>query len=75
MVNSFRHFKALMRKNFILWWRTPICSTFELLVPIVMMSVLWIIRLQVPSTSVNQEGLYSKKYPAYRALTNVDDAY
>jgi len=75
MKNCLRHFKALMRKNFLLWWRTPICSTFELLVPIVMMSVLWIIRVQVPSTSVDQEGLTSKKYTTFRAFTNVDDAY
>ena len=75
MANCCRHFKALMRKNFMLWWRTPICSTFELLVPIVMMTILWVIRLQVPSTSVDQDGLYSKKYTTYRGFDNVDGAY
>ena len=75
MANCFRHFKALMRKNFMLWWRTPICSTFELLVPIVMMTILWVIRLQVPSTSVDKDGLYSKKYTTFRGFNNVDGAY
>ncbi len=50
---GFRHFKALMRKNFILWWRTPGCSAFEILAPMVLMAVLWIIRLQIATTSVD----------------------
>ncbi len=51
--SGFRHFKALMRKNFILWWRTPGCSAFEILAPMVLMAVLWIIRLQIPKTEVD----------------------
>ena len=64
-----------MRKNFILWWRTPACSIFEILAPIALMAILWIIRLQVPSTSVTQEGLYSKKYTTFKGINNVDGVY
>ncbi len=75
MTNCFRHFGALMRKNFILWWRTPACSIFEILAPIVLMAVLWIIRLQVPSTSVTQDGLYSKKHATFKGANNVNGTY
>ena len=50
MTKCFRHFKALMRKNLILWWRTPGCSAFEIIAPILLMAALWAIRLQVPTT-------------------------
>ena len=69
MPKCFRHFKALMRKNFILWWRTPGCSLFEILAPILLMAVLWVIRVQVPTTNVNKEGMFSKKYFTYPGLT------
>ena len=42
--NCYRHFKALMRKNFINWWRTPGCTIFELLAPIILMVALTLIR-------------------------------
>ena len=61
MAKCTRHFKALMKKNFILWWRTPACSAAELLIPILMMVVLTIIRLQVPKLDVDQEGMLDKK--------------
>ena len=60
MTNCFRHFRALFKKNGLLWIRTPCCSAFEILAPMVMMIVLWIIRLQVPTTSVDVEGMLSK---------------
>ena len=69
MPSCIRHFKALMRKNFILWWRTPGCSLFEILAPILLMAVLWAIRVQVPTTDVNKEGMFSKKYLTYPGLT------
>ena len=63
--NCCRHFKALMRKNFILWYRSPGCSTFEILAPVFMMIALTLIRLQVPTTPVDQEGMFKKKYFVY----------
>ena len=58
-----RHFNALMRKNFILWWRMPGCAAFELLAPIVLMIVLTIIRNKVPTVPTDQAGMLSKKAP------------
>ena len=68
MTYCFRHFRALMRKNFILWWRTPGCSLFEILAPILLMAVLWVIRVQVPTTSVDKDGQFSKKFMTYTGL-------
>ena len=45
MAKCFRHFKALMRKNWIVWYRNPGCAAFEVLAPCILMAVLWIIRL------------------------------
>ena len=53
MTKCFRHFRALMRKNFILWGRTYFCSCFEIVTPIVLMLVLLIIRNYVPYLSVD----------------------
>ena len=61
----FRHFKALMRKNFILWYRMPACSAFELLAPIIMMIALTIIRMQIPVLSTDQAGMFKKKWVVY----------
>ena len=63
--NCFRHFKALMRKNFILWFRTPGCSIFEILAPVILMVALTLIRMQIPTASVDQEGMFKKKYIVY----------
>ena len=60
MVKCFRHFKALMRKNFILWYRTPLCSAFEIIIPVLLMCGLSWIRSKVPSTSVDQAGMLKK---------------
>ena len=55
--NCSRHFNALMRKNMIIWWRSPMCSAFELLAPIILMVALTIIRMQVPVTLTDQAGM------------------
>lgn len=62
---SFRHFKALTRKNFILWWRSPLCSLFEIVAPIILMVALTVIRMQVPTTKVDQEGMLKKKFAVF----------
>jgi len=36
----------------------------EILTPILLMVVLWVIRLQIPTTNVDSAGLLSKKYVA-----------
>ena len=55
--NCARHFNALMRKNMIIWIRSPACSLFELLAPIILMVALTIIRMQVPVTLTDQHGM------------------
>ena len=75
MAKCFRHFNALMRKNFILWIRAWGCSTFEVLAPIVVMIGLTIIRNQIPQVSVTQEGMLEKKYPAYPGVGKDADGW
>ena len=52
-----RHFKVLMRKNMIMWWRTPICSAVEMLAPVLLMAILTLIRLQVPLKNVDKQDM------------------
>ena len=56
-----RHFKALTRKNMILWYRTPWFSALEIILPMALMIVLCIIRAKVPFTFVDEEGMLRKK--------------
>ena len=55
--NCCRHFKALSKKNAILWIRRPGCATFEIIAPILLMCLLWKIRTLVPVTSTDAEGM------------------
>ena len=52
-----RHFKALTRKNFILWYRTPCFSALEILLPLLLMILLACLRNLVPFTFVDEEGM------------------
>ena len=52
-----RHYKALMRKNWILWKRSWIASVCELLCPVALMAIMSLARIAVkidhnPSTSL-----------------------
>lgn len=40
----FQHLKALLKKNFILWKRSPFCSLLEIIVPLVFACFLFLIR-------------------------------
>ena len=64
MRKCFRHFKALMRKNLILWVRSWGCSTFEIIAPVILMTALAIIRSKVPVTPVDEAGLLGKTGPS-----------
>jgi hypothetical protein len=44
---DYRHFKALMRKNIINWKRTPLGTTLEVLLPVLLMVALAIARRRV----------------------------
>ena len=54
-----------MRKNFILWFRTPGCAFFEILAPVALMVVLAVIRHTVPRIPSDEEGMLEKKLPAF----------
>jgi hypothetical protein len=43
-----RHLGALSRKNFINWKRSPVCSTFEIICPVILMIALVYIRTLIP---------------------------
>ena len=62
------HFKALVRKNFINWKRTPICSILEVLLAVVLMSGLVTFRHFVDTTTVDTEGMLEKKSPLFPSL-------
>ena len=68
----FRHFRALMRKNFIIYYRTPGCSLFELLAPIILFIGLNIIRNLVPVTPTDPAGMGKKKLPIWPGLANTN---
>ena len=64
-----RHFRALARKNFINWKRTPVCSILEFLFPVILMSGLAIFRGFVDiSTPIDQAGMLNKKAEVFPAL-------
>ena len=58
-----RHLRALTKKNFIIWKRTACCSALEILTPILLMVVLWVIRVQIPTANVDRDSLLNKKFP------------
>lgn len=62
-----RHFKALMRKNFILWYRTPCRSISTLVCPVILMVALAVIRHFVPYFTVDGQGLLNYQYFNYAA--------
>ena len=61
--HTWRHFKALMRKNLINWKRQPVCAFFEIISPLILMAVICLIRWQVPYTSVSPEGMLDWQLP------------
>jgi len=65
MTKCLRHFRALTKKNAIVWYRTPFCALFEFLVPVILFTALCIIRIHIPLTQVDQEGIMNKKLPVY----------
>ena len=74
-LTCFRHFRALMRKNFIIYLRTPGCSLVELLAPVILFIGLTLIRNMVPVTPTDPVGMTSKKLPVWVGAPNVDGAW
>ena len=70
--HTWRHFKALMRKNLINWKRQPVCAFFEIVSPLVLMIGISVIRNYVPYTSVDVEGMLNWKLPLMPCCAKVD---
>ena len=50
-MGSFRHFKALLRKNTIVWKRNICCSLCELMCPVFLMLIIVFIRIRITATT------------------------
>ena len=74
-LKCWRHTKALIRKNFINWFRSPGCSTFEILAPILLMVALVVIRMQIPVTYTDQAGMFKKKYVSMPGVPNYEGTW
>ena len=63
-----RHFRALTRKNLILYKRSPMCSVVELVIPVVLMLLLAWFRNKVPLQKTDLEALQKYKHPSFPVL-------
>jgi len=60
-----RHYKALMKKNFINWKRTPCGSICEVLCPIILMLILWFARTKTDVTQFSDTSYYTLRHPVF----------
>ena len=73
---STRHYKALMKKNFINWKRTPCGSICEIICPILLMLILVYARTQIDPAYNDNYSLYSLRRPFYPiAKPELDDKF
>ena len=63
-----RHFKALCRKNAIIWKRSFICTIFQLLLPCLLMVFLVWARSMVAIKHTNLRELGKYKHPVFPGL-------
>ena len=68
MAKFCRHFKALVRKNWIVQVRNPICSIFELVLPVGLMLILWWLRTLIHLKKVDQTHLQQYKHSVFAGL-------
>ena len=64
-MSAHRHFKALMRKNWINWKRTPFGSLIEVLCPSVLMLVLVYLRIAMPAQTIGDGSFSGLKHPLF----------
>ena len=70
-----RHWKALMRKNWINWYRRPKCSFFEILWPVLTMFVMVFMRHYIHTSAVPYDRLIpGLKMPTIPGLAWDSDA-
>ena len=65
MGTNMRHYKALMKKNFINWKRTPCGSICEILCPVMLMLILWYARTQTDPDQFDDSSYYTLRRPLY----------
>ena len=73
--HTFRHFKALMRKNLINWKRQPVCAFFEIFSPIILMVILTLIRWKIPYTRVDAKGMLDQQMTSMYGVGRLDGEY
>ena len=73
--HTWRHFKALMRKNLINWKRQPVCAFFEIVAPLILMVVICLIRWKVPYTSVSPTGMLDWRLPVIPCCGKKDNKW
>lgn len=56
MGEKIRHYKALMRKNWIIWKRTLGASICELVCPVALMAILALARIAVDQENFDKES-------------------
>jgi K+-transporting ATPase A subunit len=74
-MKNLRHFKALMRKNFINWKRTPVGTTLEILLPICLMIALAIARQRIQPQIVDDLSLFSLRHPLYPIASPINNSW
>ena len=67
MGTNFRHFKALSKKNWINWTRTPLGNIVELATPFVIMMLIYLSSLKM-STKTRQISLTRLNHGLYPAM-------
>ena len=65
MGTNARHYKALMKKNWINWRRTPCGSCCELICPILLMLVILNARYLIDKVSQDDQSLYTLRRAFY----------
>jgi len=71
--HTYRHFKALMRKNLINWTRQPVCAVFEILSPILLMATIAVIRHYVPYQRTDSQGMLDQQQVSMPGLGWAED--
>lgn len=62
---TFVHFKALMRKNWIVWKRNPTSSFIQLITPALLMLFLVWFRTKFIPVTITGQGIEKLKHPIY----------
>jgi hypothetical protein len=68
--NTWRHFKALMHKNWIIYKRNPFSAVCQIITPIGLMFIMVWLRSMITPTDFNSQNLLALSHPIYTIATN-----